>query len=77
MGTYLKFYSQTIAKRLRFARSTVGSPLNLKPVLIRSRDELNWPGWVRQPVIPRENIRSYEGVQMTDVWDCKERKLLV
>ena len=46
-------------------------------MLIRPRDEVNWPGWVRQPVVPRENIRSYESVQMSDVWDCEERKLLV
>lgn len=55
----------------------MGSPLNLQSVLVRSCDELNWPVWVGQPVIPRKNIRSYEGIQVPDVWFCNGRKFLV
>ena len=46
----------------------MGGPLNLQPMLIRSRDELNWPVRVCQPVIPRKNVRSHEGIQMPNVW---------
>ena len=37
-------------------------------MLIRPSDEVNWPVRVRQPVIPRKNVRSDEGIQVSNVW---------
>lgn len=75
--THPEFCTQIITKRLRFTGSTVGSPLNLQPVLIRSCDELNWPVHIRQSVIPRKYVSSYEGIQMSNVWRYSGRGFLV
>jgi len=48
----------------------MGGPLNLQPVLIRSSHELNCPVRIRQPVIPRKDVRSHEGIEVANVWCC-------
>jgi hypothetical protein len=45
-GTYPEFRTQTVAEHLGFKRSTVGGPLNLQPMFIRSGDELNGAVWI-------------------------------
>ena len=76
-GTYLEFCAQAITKLLRFTGSTVGSPLDLQPVFVCSCDELNWPTRVRQTVIPRKDVRNYEGIEVSNMWLCNGRGLLV
>ena len=48
----------------------MGSPLNLQPMLICPSNELNGSVRVRQPVIPRKDVRSDDGIKVPNVWCC-------
>ena len=45
----------------------MGCSLNLQPMFIRSSDEMDWPVWVRQPVIPRKNICCYNSIEVSNM----------
>jgi hypothetical protein len=66
--THPEFRAQTITEYLRVTGGAVGSSLNLQPMLVRSSGEMDWSVRVRQPVIPREDIRSHKGIEVSNVW---------